>query len=144
MHAGFPLPDLGWDALRPFWDGAARGELVLPRCRSCGGLVWYPAETCRHCGHEAHRWEPVSSRGRLFSWTVVRHVFLPAFADLVPFATGLVALDEDPRARLVTRLVDCDHDTLEVDQPVEVVFRPLRFTDIEGEVTAPLFRPVAP
>jgi hypothetical protein len=43
--------------------------------------------------------------------------------------------------RFATRIVDVDADALQPDTPVEVVFRPLRFTGVDGQVTAPFFRP---
>lgn len=144
MHERFPLPDTEWDGARPFWEGAARHQLVLPRCDGCGGYRWYPTETCRHCGSSGMTWTATSGRGVLFSWTVVRHPFLRQFATDVPFATGLVTLDDDPRVRMATRLVDCELDELRFDMPVEAVFRPLTFPDVEGDVVAPFFRRVQP
>ena len=38
----FPLPDVDDPITAPFFAGAARGELVIPRCDSCGAYVWYP------------------------------------------------------------------------------------------------------
>jgi uncharacterized OB-fold protein len=135
----FPLPEPDHGPTRPFWEGAARGELVLPRCGACGRLVWYPRDRCPDCDAPEPAWGPVEGRGTLFTWTVVRHAFHPAFAPLLPYATGLVALDEDPRVRLATLVVDCDPETLRPDQGVRVVFRPLPFP---GEpVPAPLFTP---
>jgi uncharacterized OB-fold protein len=81
----------------------------------------------------------VSGRGRLFSWSVVRHAFLPQFASHVPLITALVTLDEDPDVRVVTIICDCDPAELRCDMPVRVVFRPLRFPGIPREVVAPLF-----
>lgn len=141
MRPGFPLPDTAWEATREFWAGAARGELVMPRCDACGALNWYPRERCRSCEQDAFTWTAVSGRGRLFSWSVVRHAFLPQFRDKVPFVPGLVAIDEDPRVRLVTEIVDSDPSELSFDMPVEVVFRELTFPGVEGHVTAPLFVP---
>lgn len=141
MRPEFPLPDVSWEPLAPFWAAAARRELALPRCNHCGAFVWYPAERCRVCGGTGSTWRPVSGRGRLFSWTVVHHAFLPQFAELIPFVPALVSIDEDPAVRLVTRIVDCDPAELRVDQPVEVVFRRLTFPGVSGSVIAPLFRP---
>ena len=137
----FPLPDTSWEPIREFWAGAAEGELRIPRCDSCGRLCWYPREKCRHCEGAAFTWEAMSGRGTLFSWVVVTHAFLPQFGDLTPFAPALVALEEDPAVRLATRMIECDLDDLAFEMPVRVEFRPLRFTDVEGEVTAPLFVP---
>jgi len=142
VRAEFPLPDLGWEPTREFWAGARRGELLIPRCAACGTYAWYPVARCRRCGGGEFAWTRMSGHGRLFSWVVVRRAFLPAFADQVPFVAALVALDEDPAVRLATRLVDCDPETLAFDLPVRVVFRPLRFPTVPGEVPAPMFVPV--
>jgi uncharacterized OB-fold protein len=141
MHSQFPLPDVTWEPTRPFWDGAARGVLLLPRCDTCARLVWYPETPCRHCGAAHLTWSPVSGRGTLFSWSVVHHAWIPQVADRLPFVTGLVALEEDSSVRLVTYIVDCPIDALRCELPVRVVFRPLRYTGVAGEVVAPMFAP---
>ncbi len=146
----FPLPDVADELVAPFFAGAAAGELRVTRCRACSAYVWYPVEACPDCGETAIEWVAVSGRGTLFSWAVVRRAFLPAFADRVPFVTALVALDEDPAVRLCTLVVDLDLDddlafdrgiaTLHADAPMEVVFRPLRFTTVpDREVIVPMF-----
>jgi hypothetical protein len=137
----FPLPDTDWEPTRPFWAAAARGVLAVTRCDLCARYVWYPDGRCRHCGGDRLTWTAVSGRGKLFSWSVVHRAFIPQLADLVPFVTGLVEIDEDPAVRIVTRIVDCAPETLAVDMPVRVVFRPLRFAGVAGEVQAPLFAP---
>ena len=139
---GFPLPDTDWATTAPFWAAAADGRLSLPRCDACGRLVWYPADTCRRCGGADHTWVDLAGRGTLFSWVVVHQQFLPQYEP--PYVTALVAVDEDPAARLATRLVDVDPlaPGLSIDQPVEVVFGVLRFPDVDGEVPAPFWRPV--
>jgi len=102
---------------------------------------WYPGTPCRTCGAERQEWVTVSGRGTLFSWSVVRFPWIPQFASIVPFATGLVALEEDPRVRLVSRIVDCPIESLHADMRLTVDFRPLRFDGLAGEVVVPLFRP---
>lgn len=141
MHSSFPLPDVTWEPVAPFWAGAERGELVLPKCDACGAWCWYPRDACRSCGGAVFTWTPVSGRATLYSWVVVTHPFLPAFTDLVPFVSALVTVDDAPGVRLATRIVDVDLSALAFDMPVEVVFRPLSFAGVDGTVTAPLFRP---
>ena len=141
MRSDFPLPDIEWEPTREFWAAAARSELVIPRCDACGRYAWYPRESCESCTGSSFTWTKMSGRGRLFAWTVVRHAFLPAFAEEVPYVPGLVALDEDPAVRIVTRIVDCDPEQLRFDQFVRVVFRPLSFPGIDRTVTAPFFVP---
>ena len=138
----FPLPDLSDERTAEFFAGAARGELVIPKCDGCAAFCWYPEEACPQCGGEAFTWTGVSGRGRLYSWAVVRRAFLPAFEEMVPFVTALVALDDDPAVRIVTYVVDCDPDALAADQPLEAVFRPLSFPTVPGKtVPVPMFVP---
>jgi len=138
----FPLPDLSDERVAPFFAGAARHELTIPRCDGCGRLVWYPEPACPTCGGTSFTWTAVRGSGRLYSWAVVRRAFLPAFADRVPFVTGLVALDDDPAVRIVTYIVDCDPLGLRADDPVRVRFEDLSFPTVPGRsVTVPVFTP---
>lgn len=138
----FPLPDPAWEPTRGFFAAAARGELAIPRCGGCGARVWYPRPACPACGGRDLPWEPVSGRGTLFSFAVVRRPLWRPFADRIPYATGLVALAEDPAVRLVTLLVDCAPEDLRVDMAVHAVFRPLRFPGSSRAVVVPFFAPV--
>ena len=139
-RSSFPLPDLDWEPARGYWEGAAAGELRLPFCGSCGAVNWYPKPTCAGCAAAGFEWRAVGGAGTLFSYSVVSHAFLPQYRDLLPMIPALVVLDEVPGVRIVTRLVDADPSALACDAPVEVVFGPLRFVGIDGEVVVPLFR----
>ncbi len=140
-NGGFPLPDPTCELTSGFWERAAGRRLAIPRCDACGAYVWYPEAECPSCGSEAMTWTQMSGQGTLYTWVVVHHAFLPAFGDKVPFVPALVALEEDPSVRVVTTMVDCQPEDLVVDMAVSVVFRPMTFTGVEGEVLAPMFRP---
>jgi uncharacterized OB-fold protein len=56
----------------------------------------------------------------------------PDFMDAVPFASVVVELDEGPR--ILTQLVDCPAEELEMEMPVEVAF------ERSGERVLPKFR----
>ena len=49
------------------------------------------------------RLEPVSGRGKVFSFVIFHRVYHPAFAEEVPYVVALVELDEGPR--LLTNIV---------------------------------------
>jgi uncharacterized OB-fold protein len=140
-RAAFPLPDVTWPPTAEFWAGAARGELMIPVCDTCGRYRWYPKDECPYCDGEPSTWVRTSGRGTLFSWVVVTHAFLPQFADMVPFVPALVALEEDPAVRVPTRMVDCAPSDLRFDMPVVVTFREISFAGVDGSVIAPLFVP---
>jgi len=138
-RADFPLPDLDDPLTAEFFAGAARGELTIPRCEACARFVWYPEPECPVCGGPL-TWVATSGRGRLFSWAVVHRPFLPAFAEMVPFVTALVALEEDPAVRIVTYVVDVEPDALADALPLVATFRPLTFPTVPNrEVVVPMF-----
>jgi uncharacterized OB-fold protein len=141
-RAEFPLPDVDDPLTGEFFAGAARGELVIPRCERCERFVWYPAVECPGCGYGEPRWVAVSGDATLFSWAVVRRAFLPAFAEMVPFVTALVALVEDPAVRLCSYVVDVEPSQLRAYAPLRVTFRPLSFPTVpDRAVTVPMFTP---
>ena len=61
---------------------------------------------------------------------------LPAFKDDVPYPVVLVELEEGPR--MVSNVVDCANEELEIGMPLEVVF-----DAVTDELTLPKFRPAA-
>ncbi len=141
-RADFPLPDVSDDLVAGYFFGAAAGEVRIPRCSACDRWCWYPEAACPGCGGELV-WTATTGRATLFSWAVVWRAFLPAFADIVPFVTALVALEEEPSIRLVTMIIDVSSESLVADMPVEAVFRPLRFPTVpDREVIVPMFRPI--
>jgi uncharacterized OB-fold protein len=105
-----PVPDRD---TQPFWDGCARGELVVQQCGACGKWLWQPRPVCSSCQTPEPAWKRVSGNGRIASWTVMRPPTLPAYAEIVPFVVLLVELDE--RVRLLGYLVDREGKVLKTD-----------------------------
>lgn len=125
------LPKLR-DETRPFWTGGADGQLLIQFCSACDRWVHPPVKTCPTCdgGLEPR---PVSGRGTVFSFTVNEQPFHPDVEP--PYDIAIVVLDEQDDLRIVTNLVDCDLDEIEVGMPVQVVF------EAHGEIFVPLFEP---
>jgi uncharacterized OB-fold protein len=116
-----PLPrPINTELSRPFWEGAKRGELMMPRCKKCDHIFFYPRRECPRCLSSDIGWVKVSGKGRLHSFTIVRQPANPAFRDDVPHAYSVIQLDEGPR--MISNMVECDLDALEVDMPVVAVF----------------------
>ncbi len=131
MESGFVLPDLDDDDAAPFWQGTARGELLAQTCTDCGRRRIPPRPMCPECRSLRHRWTPLSGRGTVWSFVVAHPPLLPAYAALAPYNVVTVALDEDPRLRLVGNLVaradgpinEIDAATMRIGEPVRVVFQ---------------------
>jgi uncharacterized OB-fold protein len=126
---------------RPFWTGGARGELTVQRCRECGGLNHPPTMRCRHDHSADLEWTVLSGRGQVEGWAVTQHQWLPDFP--APYVVALVALDEDPRARLLSNIVHVDPGEIRHGMAVQVTFVRTAVPDGEDddEVWLPLFEP---
>ena len=121
-----------------FYAWCARGELRLWRCNACREWSHPPRLICPSCAARDWAWERVCGTGRVYTWTVVHRAMHPAFAEDVPYAVIVVALDEGPR--IVSRLVDCPLDELRMEMPVEVVFQR---SQTLGDRVLPRFRRAA-
>lgn len=128
------------EASAAFFDAAARGELLMQRCRREGTVLGPEAQTCPDCGSAELAAYPVAGQGILVSWSVVHQAPLPVLADAVPYLSAVVELAEGPW--LLVRLVDADPAELAVGAPVQVRFVPSG-DDETGEVL-PVFTPREP
>jgi uncharacterized OB-fold protein len=130
MEEGFLLPDVSEPTAAEFWAGAARGELLVQACGSCGRRRHPPRPMCPHCRSTDVTWERMSGTGRVWSFVVPHPPLLPAYSPYAPYNVIVVALDDDPKIRLVGNLVasadgdinEIDPHTIEVGEPVRVVF----------------------
>jgi len=101
------LPPVDVDS-RPFFEAAARGELWVPRCAATGRLVFPPRAFSPFAPGGALEWVRVSGRGSIWSFVVPHPPLLPWYAERAPYVVLTVALDEDPRVRVVGNLVARD------------------------------------
>ena len=127
-----PLPELEGMA-GDFYGFCKQGELRFQRCDDCGAWRHVPRELCAECGSWQWQWTRSSGRGEVFTFTVVGRALHPAFRDDTPYAPVVVEMEEG--VRLLSQVVDCPPDELEIGIPVEVVF-----DAVTDEVTLPRFR----
>jgi len=128
----FPAPHLS-DDNRAFWTGGSQGELRIVRCNTCGYYIHPPSPRCPQCLSENVEPSPVSGRGRVYTYTVNERAWFPGLE--VPYVIAIVQLDEQPDLRLMTNVVGCEPDQVEIDMPVHVEFRE------QGDAYVPVFRP---
>lgn len=132
-----PVPDTG---SAPYWAAAARHELALARCAQCARFEMPPGLTCSHCGttEPAFRFERVSGRGVVRSWTVVHRASLLGYAGEVPYLLVDVELAEQAGLRMIGRLLDGPDTALREGIPVRVAFEDIApGTAIPAFVLAP-------
>jgi uncharacterized protein len=119
-------------ASRPYWDAAKRHELVLQRCGACNSFIYYPRDRCPQCLSDQLKWQPVSGRGKVYSYTVVRRASTRSFADK-PYVLAIVELDEGVR---MTTNVEAPPEAIKIGMPVAVWF-----DDVTPDRTLVKFKP---
>ena len=102
-----PLVQASWET-RGYWEGAARGELVLQRCRACGTVQHKPRAICATCLSSDIEHFVASGRGTVYTFTVTEQNMTPPFRDAVPYVMAydvrpLLTLSE--KQEILTRAV---------------------------------------
>lgn len=131
-----PLPQIT-TLTRPFWEAAARKELVSQRCAACNALVWPPRPACAECGSDELRWTPLSGRGTVYSFTVIREVVgrgMRGFEPELPFVVAWIDLDEG--LRLCSNVVQCSIEEVAIGMKVDAVFE-----EVAAGTFLPKFKP---
>lgn len=130
-----PTPDT-----QPFWDGIKRGELVLPRCNSCGRLHHYPKPICVDCSSRDLAWVKCSGRGKIHSYVIQhgqhgQHSPGAGHRSNPVEIIAVVEMDEGPR--MLASLAGVTPGSVRLDMPVEIVFE-----DMDDAPTMFKFKPV--
>lgn len=125
-----PKPD---DVTSTYWDGCARGELLIQHCPNCGNRQFYPRAMCTVCA-STPEWERASGRGTVHTFTVIRQNHAKPFRDLLPYVVAMIELDEGPR--MMGNVVGGPVEDVAVGMPVEVFF-----DAADDELSLPFWRP---
>jgi uncharacterized protein len=115
-----------------YWDGVARGELMVKRCTLCGDHLYPRRMFCPRCGDDALEWVRASGRGRVYTFSTIYRA--PDRSLPVPYTNGIVALEEG--VYLYGRLTGKPGEEIAIDDPVEVEFASV----VSGQPRLPIFR----
>ena len=115
-----------------FLDGAARGEFLLRRCRSCGTIAGPQEAQCPDCGAGDAEWMAASGGATVVSWSVV-HGRMP---DGTTGPQGVVAIGElDEGPWWWTQVLGAEPPDMRTGRRLAIAFEP-----VEGGETLPVFR----
>jgi uncharacterized protein len=121
------------DRTAEFWSAGADGVLRIARCQACGWRVHPPRPVCPRCRGSELRFEDVSGRGNVHSWTINRYQWTPGMEP--PYVLAEVELLEQEGLRLLTNIVGCAPEEVRIGMPVTVVF------ERAGDAWVPVFTP---
>ncbi len=119
-----------------------RVRLVGSRCKNCTEVGLGKRLTCAHCGGELLEEVPLSRKGKLWTYTVIRHKPPGEYKGsdpFVPFGLGLVELPEGIR---VLSPINCDPGRLKIGMDLELEVYPLYVDENKNEVMAFRFSPI--
>ena len=129
-----PLPVIQpWS--KKFWEGTKQNKLLIQQCRECGQKIFYPRKACSECWSSDLGWSKASGKGKIYSYTVMLGGVEEKFTEDLPYVLAYVDLEEG--IRMMTRIVGCDPETVEIGMDVEVIFE-----EVTDEISLPFFRPI--
>lgn len=108
------------DVSAPFWEGLARGEILIQYSPSADRYVFYPRSRTPGTLTDDLEWRRVSGHGEVFTFTVGHKPTIAAWAHDLPQTIAVVRLDEGPH--LVTELVGVNPSDLRVGLRVRPLF----------------------
>lgn len=131
MTSPFPLPAVSPET-EAFWTGGADGRLHIMACNACDHRIHPPQVICPMCLSRDVRARPASGKATIATFTINRQPWMPGLA--VPYAVGIVELDDQPGVRITARIIADDVDDVRIGSAVEVAF------EQNEDVFIPVFR----
>ena len=129
---------------------------MLRRCLDCRSFYHPPRPNCPECASSNLEWVESPGKGKVYTYVITRQPVNPAFRERLPWGVvevealaqvvpvapgreggGLGSSELEEGVHLISNLVDCDADDIEIGMEVEVVFEA-----VNDEITLPKFRRV--
>ncbi len=78
---------------KPYFEGLARGVIMVQRCPACGAVQFPPRAHCIRCGNQSISWEVADGTGTVYAKTVSRRAPEKGFEPLLPYSVALIDLE---------------------------------------------------
>ena len=82
--------------IEQFYKFASERKLMAAKCRKCGTMLLPPRPMCTKCFLSDLEWVELKNKGKLLTYTVI-HVSSKQFESLIPYAVGIVKLEDGPK-----------------------------------------------
>jgi uncharacterized protein len=128
-----PLPVIN-EETQPFWRYCKEHKLRMQKCQNCGHIRYPISFVCPRCSSLEAEWTPLSGKGTVYSFTIYRVPYHPAFKDDIPYVVAIIQLAEGPR--MESNIIGCQVEDVRVEMPVTV-----SFDDVTDQIALPKFRP---
>ena len=128
-----PLPLVN-EENQPYWEYCKKHELRMQKCIVCGHIRFPVSIICPVCHSLDSQWVKLSGKGTIYSFTVYRVPYHPAFKNDIPYVLAIIQLVEGPR--MESNIIGCQPEEVRIEMPVGV-----HFDDVTSEISLPKFKP---
>jgi len=97
-----------------------RYRLEAGKCTKCGHINFPQRLVCPECGTREFEMIRLAGKGKLETYTVI-HTAPDGFADLAPYAVGIVELQEG--VKILAQITDCNPNDLKIGDQLVTKFR---------------------
>jgi len=112
--------------IEQFYRFLSEKKLMAAQCSECGTKFLPPRPVCTKCYSKNIVWVNLKPRGRLVTYTII-HVASPRFQPLVPYAYGIVELEDG--LRLSGMIREVEHENIKIGMELEVAFEAVATDD---------------
>jgi len=82
--------------IEQFYKFVSERKLMAAKCKKCGTMLLPPRPMCTKCFSSDLEWVELKNKGKLLTYTVI-HVSSKQFESLIPYAVGIVKLEDGPK-----------------------------------------------
>ena len=105
--------------IEQFYKFVSERKLMAAKCKKCGTMLLPPRPMCTKCFSSDLEWVELKNKGKLLTYTVI-HVSSKQFESLIPYAVGIVKLEDGPK--LPGMIQDVEPEKISVGMDLEVNF----------------------
>ena len=113
-----------------FWNGLKQRKLLAQTCKKCEEVFFPPRGRCPVCSSNDFKWEELSGKGELYSWT---EIHMPPLASSEPYLLGIINLQEEV-GRIITR-IEVEPDKLTIGMKMAI-----DYVDVTDDLTLCIFK----
>jgi uncharacterized OB-fold protein len=106
----------------PLIEAWRMGKLMLPRCKDCGTVHFYPKPVCPSCWSDRFEWFEAKGTGKIVAWSLVWKPHHDAFNGEEPIVLVEVGLPEGPT--MLSRIVGENRQSAKTGAAVKLVPMP--------------------
>ena len=104
--------------IEQFYRFIGERKLMAAKCKKCGTTLLPPRPMCTKCFSSDLEWVELKNKGKLLTYTVI-HVSPKQFESLIPYAVGIVELEDDLKLPGMIRGVEPEKISVGMDLNVD-------------------------